>query len=388
MDKLDKMKPFKERNGKTQSELQERVKELSCLYNITRLGAQTDAGIDEILDAIVECLPPAWLYLHKACARIVLDRRPHSTPNFRREKYRQQEKIIVNGKRRGYIEIAYPDEDLSFKCNPFLEEEQRLLKTVAVEVATIIVRRETEREKSRLEEQLRHADRLATVGQLAAGIAHELNEPLAHILGFAQLIQKYPDLPPQVQADIGKILDTSLHARDIVRRLLVFAREIPPQKIKVNLNNLIKENLPFFETRCVKNGVRITCTLSPNIPYIEADPSQLNQVLVNLIVNALHSMPAGGKLSVSTRKRQSKVCLSIEDTGIGMDKNVLKKIFIPFFTTKDVGLGTGLGLPVVHGIIASHGGSIDIESQVGKGTVCRIELPIGKKNYLEKQTDN
>lgn len=381
MDEPNEMKILGKHNEKAWPELQERVKELSCLYNIARLAAQTSSGIDEILDNIVECLPPAWLYPDKACARIVLSGRSHSTLNFRRGKYRLQERIIVNGKRRGYVEVVYPDEEPGFKHNPFLDEEQRLLKAVAAEVAVIIMRREMEQNKLKLEEQLRHADRLATVGQLAAGIAHELNEPLAHILGFAQLIQKCPDLPLQAQKDIGKVLDRSLHARDIVRRLLIFAREIPPQKTKMNLNKLIQESLAFFEPQCARNGVKTTYMLSPDVPDIDADPSQMNQVLVNLVVNALHSMQGGGSLTVSTRKMRAKACLTIKDTGTGMDKNVLKKAFTPFFTTKDVGLGTGLGLPVVHGIISSHGGSINIESKVGEGTLCRIELPARKGSF-------
>ena len=376
MGELNKMKDLKKLNEKTQIDLQERVKELSCLYSIARLAARTDIGIDEVLNGIVRVLPPAWLYPEKASSSIIFDGHSYSTFNFRRGKYRQQAPIIINGKRRGHVEVAYPDESPELKDSPFLDEEQHLLDAVAREVVVVIMRREAEQDKLKLEEQLRHADRLATVGQLAAGVAHELNEPLGHILGFAQLIQKCPDLPAQVQTDIGKILATSLHARDIVKKLLIFARQVPPQKTKVNLNSLIKEGLIFFESRCISDGVKISCTLSPDIPDIDADPSQLNQVFVNLIVNALHSMPTGGELIISTYRKQTKVGVTIEDTGAGMDKDVLRKIFTPFFTTKDIGLGTGLGLPVAHGIVTSHGGSIKVESRVGKGTICRIELPV------------
>jgi len=363
-------------NEHAQVDLRERVKELSCLYNIAHLAAQTDMGIDEMLKGIVEVLPPAWLYPESACARIVLDGRSYLTHNYRRGKHWQKASIIINGRRRGHVEVAYLNEKPEHDEGPFLNEERHLLDAVAREVATIIMRREAEQDKLKLEEQLRHADRLATIGQLAAGVAHELNEPLGHILGFAQLVQKCPGLPVQAQADIDKILTTSLYAREIVKKLLIFARQIPPQKTKVNLNHLVKEGLSFFESRCASDGVKIVCALSSDIPEIDADPSQLNQVFVNLIVNALQAMPDGGKLTIYTHGEHAKVCLIVEDTGIGMDEEVLKKIFTPFFTTKDVGLGTGLGLPVAHGIIASHGGSIKVESKVGKGTICQIELPI------------
>jgi len=373
------MEALKNLNEQARVDLRERVKELTCLYNIAHLAAQTNIGIDEMLNNIVECLPPAWLYPDEACARIVFDGNSYSTHNYRKGKHQQRASIIIKGRRRGHVEVVYPDDKPECDEHPFLKEERHLLNAVAREVAIIIIRREAEQDKLMLEKQLRHADRLATIGQLAAGVAHELNEPLGHILGFAQLAQKCPDLPVQAQADIGKILDTSLYAREIVKKLLIFARQIPPQKMKVNLNQLIREALNFFESRFTSDGVKIVYALSPDIPKIDADPSQLNQVFVNLIANALQAMPGGGELTIYTYKENDKVCLIIKDTGVGMDKEIIKKIFTPFFTTKDVGVGTGLGLPVAHGIVTSHGGSIKVESKTGKGTKCKIELPVTRK---------
>jgi signal transduction histidine kinase len=230
-----------------------------------------------------------------------------------------------------------------------------------------------------LEEQVRHADRLATIGQLAAGVAHELNEPLGSILGFAQLAKKCPGLPHQAELDIEKISNASLLARDIVKKLLIFARQMPPQKIKVNVNQLVEEVLNFFKSRCTQGGVELICSLSPNLPGVDADPSQLNQVVMNLIVNALQAMPQGGDLRIQTLCEENQVLLIVEDTGIGMSDEVLEKIFTPFFTTKEVGEGTGLGLPVVHGIIASHGGSVRVKSKVSQGTRFEIRLPAAKE---------
>jgi signal transduction histidine kinase len=277
------------------------------------------------------------------------------------------------------VEVAYREERPKRDDGPFLNEEQALLDTVAKEIASIIMRREAEQDKLRLEEQLRHADRLATLGQLAAGVAHELNEPLGHILGFAQLAKKSPGLPDQVQVDIDRIISSSFYAREIVKKLLIFSRQISPQKTKVNLNHLVTNGLSFLKSRCESEGIEVFCSLSPDMPEIDADPSQLNQVFVNLIVNAMQAMPDGGRLTISTRKRSSTVLLIVEDTGVGMDKETLKEIFTPFFTTKDVGLGTGLGLPVAHGIIAAHGGSIKIESKRGEGTKCQIQLPVKRR---------
>jgi two-component system, NtrC family, sensor kinase len=373
-----------------QIDLRERIKELSCLYGIARLAAQTNMGVDEILKGIVEVLPQAWLYPETACAQITFDGRPYFTVNYRQGRHRQQSPINIGGKRRGYVEVAYLDERPERDEGPFLTEERNLLDAVAEEVAVIIMRREAEQDKLRLEEQLRHADRLATIGQLAAGVAHELNEPLGNILGFAQLARKCSGLPLQAQADIDKILSTSLYAREIVRKLLIFARQIPPQKAKVNFNDLVTEGLNFFESRCANEGIEIACSLSADLPTIDADPSQMNQVFVNVIVNAIQAMPQGGKLAISTRKERTQVSLIVEDTGIGMDENILKKIFTPFFTTKDIGMGTGLGLPVAHGIIISHGGSIKIESTPGIGTRCEIKLPVKRRGtgLTGKRMDN
>ncbi len=144
----------------------------------------------------------------------------------------------------------------------------------------------------------------------------------------------------------------------------------------MNLNQIIEEGLYFFESRCAKEGIKLVRSFDPNLPDVYADPSQLNQVLVNLVVNALQAMIEGGKLSIRTSSHGDYVSLIVEDTGVGMSEEILKRIFTPFFTTKDVGQGTGLGLPVVHGIISSHGGSIKVKSKVGQGTQFEIEFPV------------
>jgi len=219
---------------------------------------------------------------------------------------------------------------------------------------------------------------------LAAGIAHELNEPLGNILGFAQLAKKCPGIPALAKGDLGKIEAASLHARGIIKKLLVFARQAPPQKTQVNLNQIVEDGLYFFEARCAKEGIELVRLLSADLPEIIADPAQLNQLLVNLVVNALQSMPGAGKITVQTRFCNHNVNLIVEDTGTGMSKEVLDKIFIPFFTTKDIGHGTGLGLPVVYGIVTAHGGSVNVKSEPGCGTRFEIQLPVAEPHNTEE----
>jgi len=142
------------------------------------------------------------------------------------------------------------------------------------------------------------------------------------------------------------------------------------------LNQLVEEGLLFFESRCAKEGIELVRSLSPDLPEIPADAAQLNQVLINLVINALQAMPAGGRLTVQTLAGKDHISLIVEDTGMGMDKEVMKQIFTPFFTTKDVGKGTGLGLPVVQGIVTSHGGSIKFGSNPNQGSRFEIQLPV------------
>jgi signal transduction histidine kinase len=141
---------------------------------------------------------------------------------------------------------------------------------------------------------------------------------------------------------------------------------------------VIEEGLYFFESRCANEGIELVRSFAPKLPEVYADPAQLNQILINLVVNALQAMPGGGQLFIHTLNHEQWVSLIVTDTGTGMDEEVLGKIFIPFFTTKDVGQGTGLGLPVVHGIVTSHGGTLHVESKVGQGTRFEIRLPVGR----------
>jgi len=258
-------------NKSTQSHLVERVKELTCLYDIARIAADTSMSIEKMLTGIVGILPNAWQYPSAASAKIVLDNRAYSTGNYPRSTRQQRTAIIIDGKRRGYVEVAYSRNKMIKVQKPFLDEEQKLLDTVARGIATIILRREAEMDKLKLEEQLRHADRLATIGQLTASVVHELNEPLGHILGFAELLQKCPNLPAQAMADADKIFSTSLHAREIVKQLLIFSRHTSPRKAKVNLNQLIKNGLNFLECRCISSGIKLNCCLCPDLPEINAD---------------------------------------------------------------------------------------------------------------------
>ena len=362
-------------NKRIREELSERIKELTCLYEIAKIMVQINRPLDEIFHDIIKLLSAGWQYPEIACGEIIFDSHSYSTRDIHSYADKQLANLVVAGKKRGSVEVIYLKEMPELDEGPFLFEERSLINTIAENVGLIIERKEAAEERNKLQLQLRHADRLATIGQLTAGVAHEINEPLGNILGLAQLAAKFKELPKQVERDLQRIISISIDAREIIKHLMVFARQKKPKKTNVDLNAIVNDGLKFFESRCRKEGIELVRTLSSNVPEIIADKTQIHQVLVNLITNALQAMPLGGKLLIKTEADENHVSLIVEDTGTGISDDVKKQMFIPFFTTKEVGQGTGIGLSVVHGVITSHNGTIKVESEIGEGTRFEVQLP-------------
>jgi signal transduction histidine kinase len=178
-----------------------------------------------------------------------------------------------------------------------------------------------------LEQQLRHADRLATIGHLAAGIAHEINEPLGSILGFAQLATRSPDVAESIANDLDKIVASCLQVREIVNKLKFFARQAPIEKTWFSVADVVEEACSLVEGRCTNEGIDIVTHLEPQLSNVHADPLQLKQVVINLAVNAVQAMPDGGTLTVTTRSDGRTAVIEVQDTGTGMAEDVLSEIF-------------------------------------------------------------
>jgi two-component system, NtrC family, sensor kinase len=370
---------------RAQAALRERVKELTCLYGIDQIRIRQDMSLSESLHGIVRLLPPAWLYPDIACARIEHDGTVYDTPGFRDGPHRMTADIVVRNQKRGVVEVVYTEPRLTMDEGPFLRDERWLIDAVANQVGVMVERRHAEEERARLETQLRHADRLSTIGQLAAGVAHELNEPLGNVLGFAQLASKAAALPEAAAEDIKKVVTAALHAREIISKLMQFARQKMPAHGQVKLNELVENGLDLLDSRCAKAGIRVERRLAADVPDIVADAGQLQQVLVNLVVNAIQAMPGSGTLTITTERAGDAVALTVADTGVGMSADVLSRAFMPFFTTKGVGEGTGLGLSVVHGIVTAHGGTIEADSKPGHGARFRVLLPMAGPAGSEKE---
>ena len=362
--------------------LKERVKELKCLYDLSRIALKAGNDVSIILNRTLEILPHAMQYPKLAEVSITEGKRNYATKEFEKCKYFISSNIGIGKKKDGIIKVGYrPASKKTDNKNLFLIEEKNLLKIVARELSLFIKRANVEENNKKLEMQLQHSKRLAFVGELSAGIAHELNEPLGRILGFAQLIKKNGGLREQQDSDIDRIIKASLYTREIIKKLMIFSRQMPRQISPVNLNRIVSNILYFMDVRYQSRGITIVEQLDQHLPDIQADSVQLSQVLVNLITNAIHSMEGGGKITVATKRKNGQVSLIVSDTGSGMSHDVKKRIFEPFFTTKPVGQGTGLGLSVVQGIIEEHKGKILVNSVPGKGSKFEVVLPLkqGKK---------
>lgn len=232
--------------------------------------------------------------------------------------------------------------------------------------------------------QLANSEKLASLGKLAAGIAHEINNPLGGILIYASLlIEDLPEDDPARQ-DLTRIVQEAGRCREIVKSLLEFARQSEPKMEPVDINGAITDGLFFLENQALFHNIRIVKNLDPALPFARGNSSQLKQVFMNITVNAAEAMHGGGTLTISTSFSSERKNITIEfaDTGEGIAEENLSRIFDPFFTTKDVGKGTGLGLSTAYGIIEGHGSKIDVQSKIGEGTIFTIELDI----YPETQT--
>jgi PAS domain S-box-containing protein len=242
---------------------------------------------------------------------------------------------------------------------------------------TVLVARDVTQQK-RMEEQLILTDRLASIGELSSGIAHELNNPLTSVIGFSQLLME-GDVPANMKEDLGIVYSEAQRAAAIVKNLLTFARKHAPVKQLSQVNTVIEDVLRLRAYEQKVNNIAVENRLSPNLPEIMIDHFQMQQVFLNIMVNAEFAMQDAhhkGKLVITTEKSGDIIRVIFTDDGPGISKENLKHIFDPFFTTKEVGKGTGLGLSICHGIISEHGGKIYATSEEGQGTTFVVELPL------------
>ncbi len=255
-------------------------------------------------------------------------------------------------------------------------------------------------ERRVLEEQLRQAQRLESIGQLAGGVAHDFNNILASMMMHLSLLQMKQNPDPDVRETLLELMVEAKRAAGLTRQLLMFSRRSVMEVKALDLNEMVA-NLLKMLGRLIGENIRLRFDQCDRLPLVEADPGMIEQVLMNLAVNARDAMPKGGRLTISTETlfiAQERVagnagvqpgqfvCVTVADDGCGMDESTRKRIFEPFFTTKEVGKGTGLGLATVHGIVVQHKGWVEVDSEVGRGTTFRVFLPASSKNASDQSS--
>ncbi len=357
----------------TEAKLKERIKELTCLYEVSSIIVNSDYDqLEPSLDAIAYCLKKALRFGDDA--QVVL-----MSKDYRAETEGNNEKLVslmsdikVFNKVEGFLEVGYPVD--KYSKSDFLEEEEKLLENVAIAVGNLLERKQIRDSEIAVKRQMERTDRLHILGEITAGIAHELNTPLANILGFAELLKEKTSGDDNIR-DLEKIMDNAIFSREIVKKLMFFACEMPQEMKAVQLNSIIENVLKLLTPSLREKKIKLTKSFNNENIELKADTVQLTQVLFNLIMNAVYYSPEGGQIDVSVTEEEKKVRICIADEGKGIDPKNGDKIFEPFFTTKPTGDGSGLGLSVVHGIINSHKGAISHEPNTPKGTIFTVDFP-------------
>ncbi len=282
--------------------------------------------------------------------------------------------------------------DYVVKTERSLVELPKIVGRALREWDLIRQREQAEAQRANLEEQLRQAKKLETIGTLAGGIAHDFNNILSPILGYAEMALQDVDPQSRVHSDLCHIIRAGKRARALVQHILIFSRQNEPERKRVEMQPLLGEALDLLKASLPRT-IEIETRIDPDCGPVLADPTQLVQLVMNLGTNAYHAMrETGGRLEivlepVTGEDGAALICLRVRDNGHGMDAATQERIFDPFFTRKGVREGTGLGLSVVHGIVKSHGGEIEIDSALGRGTEVRVYLPRVEGEILPEASD-
>lgn len=357
----------------TKEELQERIKELSCLYEISSLFRQHTGDNKETLQKVAGVLKEAWRFPQQAIVEIQVDTFEYVTKIPPKNAIFQEALIVVFEEKQGRLRIYYPSPE--FSQEHFLPEEQKLLEKVADEVGSFYEKQLRQEKEELLKRSIHRTDRLAILGEITAGIAHELNTPLGNILGFAELIQERAE-SEQTKQDIAKILKAAIFSREVVKKLMFFACEMPQRMEIISVKPVVEQALSLLGQNFKKAQTTYELDMKDEDLQAQLDPIQLTQVLFNLLINALYFSPINSVIKIKVYKQGSNFFIEISDQGPGIAPEDRSKIFEPFFTTKPTGDGSGLGLSVVHGIVKSHKGKIITFDNEPTGTVFQIELPL------------
>lgn len=377
-----------------EDKVRERVKELTCLYDASRLFAKGKLEIKNILEHLIEIVPRGFRHPELTGCRVVLDDMVVQSNTFEHNKKQLSAPLKVAGTDRGTMDVSYCL-DHPFRTEGQLHTEEKvLIETLAKQLSGTISKKEYGLEKEKLKEQLHHAQKMEAIGQLSGGIAHDFNNMLTVINGFAELGMAMTDDSSDTYESFEEILVAGNKAANLTRQLLVFSRKDAIQPMPLQINSAIEGAVKLLR-RLVGESIQQEISLAQDLPLITADKTQIDQLLFNLVINARDAIEskANGKIrniNISTRCVQvdnefsdhhlglnegSYILLEVNDTGTGMDQETQNNIFTPFFSTKGQKHGTGLGLSTVYGIVKQNKGTITVYSEPGVGSTFKIYWP-------------
>jgi len=368
------------------AELEERVKELNCLFGITRISEQYRGSLTEILSKTVELLPPSWEHSEVAYARIVLGGIEFKTRNYEETPWVLKADINVRGETAGWVEVGYLQAMPERDEGPFHAEERSLLHSVAERLGRVTERLNAEKKLDEKENELRsrltHLTRVGVMGEMASSIAHEVNQPLTAVATYAQACRRMIAAGRLNQSEVREALDRisaeAMRAGDIVQRLKSLVRKHESKRAVLDVNDLIRdiERLASVDARLHDTVLRLD--LAASLPPVLADGIQVQQVVLNLIRNSIDAMEG-----VETRQREvvvrselldGEIQVSVKDNGTGISESLDSELFQPFFTTKKDGLGVGLSISRT--IVENHGGRMWYVRNPSGGTTFSFSLPV------------
>lgn len=361
----------------TEEKLKERIKELTCLYDISSTIIKGNP-VNETLLEIVRILKVAWRFSDETIVELKFNDQYITSSLIPEKTVFQTNILVVNDNTVGFVKIHYPTPQYSEEH--FLIDEQKLLDMACQKISAYVEKKINIEKEIILKRSIERVDRLSILGEITAGIAHELNTPLGNILGFAELIKEHSN-DQQISNDISKIINAAIYSREIVKKLMFFSCEMPQNMEFLTLKPIVSEALLLLGPNLKKAGISCQLIFEDDFLKAQIDNIQLTQVLFNILLNSIYASSKGSTILIHVYNDKENFYIDIKDEGTGIPEEIKPKIFEPFFTTKPIGEGSGLGLSVVHGIIKSHKGSIEAKDNKPNGTIFEIRLPLNSKKW-------